>query len=65
MNSFLLADANSPNQLGWFGGCGDILCTGKSNYLVIDWTGTFLGHIGTLIPNNTIIGSNENGCVFS
>ena len=26
--SYLTADAPSKNFLGWFGGCGDILCTG-------------------------------------
>lgn len=56
--SYLLADENSPSQLGWFGGCGDILCTGRSNYIIVDWTGNFLGFQGTIIPNNTVIGNN-------
>lgn len=60
--SYLYADQNSPNQIGWFGGCGDILCTGRSNYLIVDWNGTFLGFPGTIIPNNTVIGSNEPNC---
>ena len=64
-NSYLLADPNSLSQLGWFGGCGDIVCTGRSNYLVIDWDGTFLGFKGTIIPNNTVIGNNEPNCTFS
>ena len=64
-NSYVLADHNNPNQIGWFGGCGDILCTGRSNYLIIDWNGTFLGFKGTIIPNNTVIGSNEANCTFS
>lgn len=64
-NSYLLADQSDTNQLGWFGGCGDIVCTGRSNYLIIDWNGTFLGSAGTIIPNNVVIGSNEPGCVFS
>jgi hypothetical protein len=57
-NSYLLADENNPSQISWFGGCGDILCTGRSNFLIIDWNGTFLGFVGTIIPNNTVIGSN-------
>ncbi|MFM7854756.1 MAG: hypothetical protein ACKO96_23230, partial [Flammeovirgaceae bacterium] len=27
-NSYLLADAPNQKFLGWFGGCGDIVCTG-------------------------------------
>jgi hypothetical protein len=38
-DSYVLSDAPDKNQLGWFGGCGDILCTGKQNYQVVDWTG--------------------------
>lgn len=42
-----------PSQLTWFGGCGDILCTGKNNYVITDYTGTLLGFPGTLIANNS------------
>lgn len=42
-----------------------MVCTGKSNYLITDWDGTFLGFKGTIIPNNTAIGDNEPGCVAS
>jgi hypothetical protein len=55
-NSYLLADQNSLSQLGWFGGCGDIVCTGRSNYLINDWSGTFLGNQGSIVPNNPVIG---------
>jgi hypothetical protein len=55
-NSYLLADGNDLSQVGWHAGCGEIPCTGRSNYLVIDWNGTFLGYIGTIIPNNPAIG---------
>jgi hypothetical protein len=64
-NSFLYADPPSLSQLGWFGGCGDIVCTGFQNYLVNDFTGQFLGFVGSVIPNNTEIGSNEQNCTFS
>jgi hypothetical protein len=33
--------------------------------LIIDWSGTFLGFIGTILPNNPMIGLNEPGCTFS
>ena len=59
-NSYIYCDANSPQYLGLAGGCGDILCTGKSNYIVIDWNGTFFnnGNGTTLLPNNTLMGEN-------
>ena len=64
-NSFVLCDAPDPSMLGWFGGCGDILCTGKNNYLITDWTGGFLGSPATIIANNSVIGNNEPNCTFS
>ena len=57
-NSYLKAPANSPSHLGWFGGCGDILCTGFENYLVQDHTGTFFGSKSTIIANNSVIATN-------
>ena len=61
--SYLLADPNDP-QTGYMTGCGDIPCTGKSNYLVIDWDGTLLGQVATLVPTNTELGAKE-GCTFN
>ena len=52
----------SPGGLGWFGGCGNILCTGKNNYIIQDIGGSFLGQPGTLIANNSDIGDNSDGC---
>ena len=49
-DSYLTAPNPNPNFQGWFGGCGDIVCTGRINYIVQDWTGTFFGQKGTLIP---------------
>jgi hypothetical protein len=68
-HSYLLALNPNPAFLGWFGGCGDILCTGVSNYLVHDFTGTFFGttaspKTGVLIPNNSVIGQNEKSCSY-
>jgi hypothetical protein len=52
-------------MLGWFGGCGDLLCTGKQNYLITDWSGTFFGAPGTIIANNSVIGENEHDCHYN
>lgn len=57
-SSYALCDPNLDNQLGWFGGCGDILCTGKQNYLIHDFTGSFFPFKGIIIPNNPTIGNN-------
>lgn len=64
-DSFLIAPAPSTKRLGWFGGCGDILCTGFQNYLVQDHDGMFFGSPGTIVPNNSMIAENENSCTFS
>lgn len=50
------------NQIGWFGGCGDILCTGFNNYVISDRTGTFLPQKGVLLANNSWIGDNTPSC---
>ena len=63
-SSYLFAPSPSKSQIGWFGGCGDIECTGFQNYLVQDFDGTFLGSKATIIPNNSIIASNEANCTF-
>ena len=57
--------APDPSKLGWSGGCGDFLCTGKNNYMIHDWTGDLLGFHGVIIANNSEIGDNEEGCVFN
>lgn len=63
-NSYLKAQAPSSSQLGWFGGCGDILCTGFNNYLIQDHTGDFLGYQGSIIGNNSVFSEGE-GCTYS
>ena len=60
--SYIYCDALGSQYLGLSGGCGDILCTGKSNYIVMDWNGTFFGYVNTVIPNNPLIGNNEPNC---
>jgi hypothetical protein len=54
-NSYLTAPAPNPAFLGWFGGCGDIVCTGFQNYLVQDHDGSVFGFKGTVIANNSVI----------
>jgi hypothetical protein len=49
--------------LGWLGGCGSILCTGKNNYLIQNRDGSFLGFAGALLANNSDIGANTPGCI--
>ena len=53
VNALAYFDPPNPNHLTWFGGCGDILCTGKNNYLIHDYTGGFLPSPGILIANNS------------
>jgi hypothetical protein len=65
LNSYLESPAPNPAFLNWFGGCGDLLCTGFQNYLVQDHTGQFLGSRATIIPNNSVVATNETGCTFS
>lgn len=43
----------NPAFLGWSGGCGTILCTGKNNYIIHDHTGTLLGSKSILLSNNS------------
>jgi hypothetical protein len=64
-DSYLLADAPNQKFLGWFGGCGDIVCTGLLNYLITDWNGAFFGSTGSIIPDQSnVIGVNEK-CTYS
>ncbi len=64
-NSYLTAIEPRVENLGWFGGCGDMVCTGLRNYLVQDFTGTFFGFKGAVVPTTDSFGANEAGCVFS
>lgn len=65
-DSYLTTPSPNPAFLGWFGGCGDILCTGLINYIIQDWTGTFFPQKGTLIPNlNNPIAVNEGCSTYS
>lgn len=52
------------SNLGSEGGCGNILCTGRNNYLLYDHDGSLLGSTGgIIIPNNSIIGDKLSDCV--
>lgn len=65
VDAYALFTPPDPKSFGWFGGCGNLLCTGKNNYLIQDWTGDLLGFPGTMIANNSEIGDNEDGCTFN
>ena len=54
----------SVSWRGWFGGCGELDCTGPNNYLIHDQDGTFMGEKGQLLSNNSIIGDNEDFCTY-
>lgn len=41
---------------GWFGGCGDMDCTGPNNYLIHDHDGSFTTEPSQLLANNSWIG---------
>jgi hypothetical protein len=49
-------DAPKASELGWFGGCGDMLCTGRNNYIIEDYSGTLFPSSGVLLANNSWIG---------
>lgn len=62
-----LAYFDSPrlSELGWFGGCGNITCTGKINVFIEDHSGTFIPNGGgVLLANNSPIGDNTPGCTY-
>ena len=42
---------------GWFGGCGELDCTGPNNYLIHDQDGNFTGEKSQLLANNSMIGN--------
>lgn len=50
--------------IGWFGGCGELNCTGAYNYLLDDQDGNFTGKNSQLMSNNSVIGNNEEFCYF-
>jgi hypothetical protein len=64
-NAYAYFTPEDPSVLGWLGGCGLILCTGKNNYVVQDNDGAFLGTPGTLLANNSWLGANEPNCTFN
>lgn len=53
-----------PGIRGWFGGCGELDCTGANNYLIHDTDGAFTGAPRQLLSNNSMIGDNEATCRF-
>ena len=57
-------DPPALKEASWFGGCGNMVCTGKNNYFIEDHTGDFLPNGGILLANNSWIGDNTPGCTF-
>lgn len=64
MGAMAYFDAPIARELGWFGGCGNILCTGRNNYIIEDHTDTLFPQGGFLLANNSWIGDNTPGCTF-
>lgn len=64
-NFFIRADAPNPIWRGWFGGCGSLDCTGPNNYIIEDQTGHFLGFLGSIVANNTMVGTHLDHCSFN
>ena len=62
-NSYVKCDHPNPGGFGWFGGCGELHCTGKINYIVDDRTGEFLGSKGIVVPNSDFA-NNETDCTY-
>ncbi len=62
LGAFAYFQPPNPHDLGWFGGCGDILCTGMNNYFIQDHSGTMLPQKGILLANNSWIGDNTPSC---
>jgi hypothetical protein len=54
-------DFHDPDQgkIGWFGGCGSMVCTGLINVLIDDQDGKFLGKRAAAIPSNRDFGDVE------
>lgn len=63
-NYHIRSDKPNEQWRGWFGGCGSIDCTGPNNYIIEDQTGQFLGFLGTLIANNTMVGNYLDSCTY-
>ena len=58
-------DAPLKSEIGWFGGCGNFLCTGRNNYILEDYSGTLFGTSGVILANNSWIGDNTPECTFN
>ena len=52
----------STSWQGWFGGCGELDCTGSNNYLIHDQDGAFTGVESQILANNSMIGDYESSC---
>ena len=62
--SWAYFDPPSASWKGWFGGCGELDCTGPNNYIIFDQDGDFTGEISQLLANNSWVGEGEDECEF-
>lgn len=60
--SWAYFDQPSTSWRGWFGGCGELDCTGPNNYIIHDQDGSFTGSKSQLLANNSMIGEHEAEC---
>ncbi len=54
----------NPAWQGWFGGCGQLDCTGPNNYFIYDQDGNVTGSPSQILANNSMIGDYESACTF-
>ena len=52
--SYLFAQKPLQSNFGWFGGCGELFCTGRVNYMIQDMDGSLLGQRGAVVPDNDL-----------
>lgn len=45
---------------GWFGGCGELDCTGPNNYFIHDQDGAFTGSPSQILANNSVVAADPS-----
>jgi len=64
-NALASFDPPKLSELTWFGGCGNMTCTGKNNYIIQDNTATLFPNVGVLIANNSWVGDGTSQCTYN
>ncbi len=54
-------DPPSPSWFGWFGGCGQMQCTGPDNVILHDTDGVFVNETLGIATPTQIYGRGVNG----